>query len=85
MVMSPKGVRKAKPAPEIVKRIPSVPEMLAAGGKSECGRDAAAVGKVTSVKKAVEAASKQKERTPTPYTEGGGGNNLRFKTKSGAG
>ena len=77
--------QEGNPAPETVKRTPSVLEMLVAGGKSECGRDAAAVGKDTSVNKAAEATSKQNERTPTPYTEGGGGKNLRFKAKRGGG
>ena len=57
--------------------------MLVAGGKGECGRDTAAVGKSTSVNKAAGAASEQNDKTPTPFTEGGGGKklNLRFKAK----
>ena len=71
--------QEGNPAPEAVKRTPSVLEMLVAGGKGECGRDTAAVGKAFSVNKTGEAAGEQNERTPIPHIEGGGGKNLRFK------
>ena len=77
--------QEGNPAPEVVTRTPSVLEMLVAGGKGECGRDTAAVGKTFSVNKTGEAAGEQNERTLTPYFEGVGGKNLRFKTKRGGG
>ena len=77
--------QEGNPAPEAVKRTPSVLEMLVAGGKGECGRDTAAVGKTISGNRAAEAASEQNERTPIPYIEGGGGKNLRLKAKRGGG
>ena len=58
--------QEGNPAPEVVKRTPSVLEMLVAGGKGECGRDTAAVGKAFSVNKTGEAAGEQNERTLTP-------------------
>ena len=70
-------------SPVVVKRTPSVLEMLTAGGHGEGGSHAAPVGKAMSVYMATEAISEQNEGTPTPYTEVGGGKNLRFKAKRG--
>ena len=75
--------QEGNPAPEVLKRTPSVLEMLVAGGKGECGKDTGADGKTFSVNKTGEAAGEQNERTLTPYFEGGGGKNLRFKAKRG--
>ena len=78
--------QEGNPAPEVVKRTPSVLEMLVAGGKGECGRDTAAVGKAFSVNKTGEAAGEQNEKNPlTPYIECKRGKNLRFKAKKGGG
>ena len=63
--------QEGNPAPEVVKRTPSVLEVLEAGGKGECRRDATAVGKAISVNKAAEAASEQNERTPIPTSKVG--------------
>ena len=65
--------QEGNPAPEAVKRTPSVLEMLVAGGKGICVKDTAALGKAISVNRAAEVASEQTERTPIPYFEGGGG------------
>ena len=60
--------QEGNPAAKAVKGVPSVLEMLVAGGKRECGRDIAFVGKDISVKKAAEAVSEQNDRTPIPPT-----------------
>ena len=60
--------QEGNPAPEAVKRVPSVLEMLVAGGKGEGGRDTAAVGRSISVSKAAEAVSKHKDGIPTLHT-----------------
>ena len=73
--------QEGNPAPEDVKRTPSVFGMPVAGGKGGCGRDTAAVGKAFSVTRTREAACEQKERTLTPYIEGGGDKNRRCKAK----
>ena len=55
------------------------------GGHGEGGSHATPVGKAMYTDMAAEAISEQNEGTPTPYTEGGGGKDPRFKAKRGGG